>query len=830
MTLLFFLFSILVFLINGWVGTLLLIVGLIFLSRSQSAKPELPPPRQKFLQEIISALTPIAQQNPQKPIIEVLSNFRLELTRQSPPPTQSLPSKTTDTWISVPSPKNSPSFSWENWYTENSINLLLYVGAFLIVASAATFVGFQWQTIDGVVKALLLTAIAIIFFTCGIWFTYLPKVRSAGIIFTAIGAVLIPIVGFGWHTFVFAIYSPVGITWFITSIIALIVYASLALHYRYTFYSYAAIIGTLSTGFSIINTLKLDPEFYILSNLVIAFILLIIYLLTSPTASDDIKQVVLNPIYNSASIIFPLSFIWGITLSLINGQLATPEVYGSFVIAITFYSFSYDRFKNAGYFTLTAILLPLSFIVLFHWLKLPIISLLYLLGVIAILYSSIHPFLRSYQRLQESDVSLTLSNLLFIGLLLQAVASSNYHAHAVVFSILSGLSFTYLYTAKAKPNFLFIAGILGALALHLGYNLTLQLDAPLPQAVIYLFGAISLFSLTLSIAQRSQSQNIGYLLTGIYLFIGILIALETPWFLSLTLMVGSILSLCALLKHRHQNILHLSLALGLLALINQLSYLELPSHYFSLVVLIYACALYSASSKESIYRQAFRQAGLGIAMLAPAMNSAQLGFHQYLQPTTLYAIITAYGTTTLLGLDAYIYPTKSMTYFASAIGTATLLWHLHFLKVDEVMVFSTLIALYFFIHSFIEKRHKMLEIASLLEQIGLLILLLLPAFLSLGEDALKYSLYLGGFSLIALFIGIGSVNRNYQVAGIIGLLFSIIPQTYQYIVSLPRWIGIGALGLIFLGIALYLLLKRNDNSVTTHQPLIPPAPPTDPGP
>src|SRR3989344_5428725 len=38
---------------------------------------------------------------------------------------------------------------WENWYQDNNINLLLYIGSFLIVSSAAIFVGFNWESFTG---------------------------------------------------------------------------------------------------------------------------------------------------------------------------------------------------------------------------------------------------------------------------------------------------------------------------------------------------------------------------------------------------------------------------------------------------------------------------------------------------------------------------------------------------------------------------------------------------------------------------------------------------------------------------------------------------------
>lgn len=60
---------------------------------------------------------------------------------------------------------------WSRWYSDNSINLLLYVGAFLIVASAAIFVGFQWDAMPGLIKASAFSLVTLAFFFVELCFT-----------------------------------------------------------------------------------------------------------------------------------------------------------------------------------------------------------------------------------------------------------------------------------------------------------------------------------------------------------------------------------------------------------------------------------------------------------------------------------------------------------------------------------------------------------------------------------------------------------------------------------------------------------------------------------
>ncbi len=80
-----------------------------------------------------------------------------------------------------------------NWQSLSSINMLLYLGAFLIISSAAIFVAFQWETIAGITKAMLLTLVTLAFFMSGYWFYQRPKIKQAGITFIAIASILLPV-------------------------------------------------------------------------------------------------------------------------------------------------------------------------------------------------------------------------------------------------------------------------------------------------------------------------------------------------------------------------------------------------------------------------------------------------------------------------------------------------------------------------------------------------------------------------------------------------------------------------------------------------------------
>ncbi len=56
---------------------------------------------------------------------------------------------------------------WESWYKENSINFLLYLGAFFIVLSSIIFLSFTWETLSGMTRVLRFSLFTVCFGIAG---------------------------------------------------------------------------------------------------------------------------------------------------------------------------------------------------------------------------------------------------------------------------------------------------------------------------------------------------------------------------------------------------------------------------------------------------------------------------------------------------------------------------------------------------------------------------------------------------------------------------------------------------------------------------------------
>ena len=138
----------------------------------------------------------------------------------------------------------------------DNINLILYLGAFLVVVSAGIFVGYNFETLSGTFKTIFLGLFAAIFYLVGLWL-YLrqTKLRPAGVTFTGIGLVLVPLVGLAAYNFT-SLHDHGPGTWFVTSVITLAFYILTLRLTRQSYVAYLVAFTTLSnfeSGISLFN-------------------------------------------------------------------------------------------------------------------------------------------------------------------------------------------------------------------------------------------------------------------------------------------------------------------------------------------------------------------------------------------------------------------------------------------------------------------------------------------------------------------------------------------------------------------------------------------------
>ncbi|GHO96176.1 hypothetical protein KSF_062240 [Reticulibacter mediterranei] len=133
-------------------------------------------------------------------------------------------------------------FSLKSFLEDQTINIVASLGAFLILVGSLSFVA---TTSDLVLAFLLMFIVHAVFGAVGIISYRFQSFRIVAVIYTAIFALLIPLVGFSGYRLVTGnlvhIETPLLIS--IASIYAALIYGALAVYQRFTPFAYLAVVA-----------------------------------------------------------------------------------------------------------------------------------------------------------------------------------------------------------------------------------------------------------------------------------------------------------------------------------------------------------------------------------------------------------------------------------------------------------------------------------------------------------------------------------------------------------------------------------------------------------
>lgn len=161
------------------------------------------------------------------------------------------------TYIIEEKPYETP---WKKLQVLDGAVILLYLGAFFVLASIGLYVGLGAGT---TIKAILVTLLTGVFYGAGMsLYTRSKRLKPAGMAFVAIGMATLPMAGAA--IFYFGFGEKYGSTiWLITSIAAIALYGHAMYKLRSPLVSYMVVFSTLSVVLSGISSLGLAPYYFI---------------------------------------------------------------------------------------------------------------------------------------------------------------------------------------------------------------------------------------------------------------------------------------------------------------------------------------------------------------------------------------------------------------------------------------------------------------------------------------------------------------------------------------------------------------------------------------
>lgn len=730
--------------------------------------------------------------------------------------TAPLPAVSTVPAVQVPSVPSGMSFS--NWYRDQSINILLYIGAFLIVITATIIVAFQWGTLSGTAKSLLLSLGTVGFLVSGSWLFSKPRTSQAGVVFTAVGTVLIHFSGMAWHSFVL---MPSGISfgpvWLITSVVTL---ATSVLLIRLTgsrIFAYLLAYGTVSFMFALVYTGELADEFYIPVTHLAALILTIVR--SRISSLSDRNNRLLAPLSYASSVMVPASLVYGLFTVALRGDWYTVPTSVGILTAIIYYAYLYISLATPAYLSAVEGLIPLFLLTALGTYHLSNTGLTLVFTALILTYAGMVWEFAARGRTMDAEATGIIA--LFIGTLVLLLAN----------------------IGSVGPWYLFAVSMATATAAFVT-------SATLAKLWYVLAGSFALLS---AIPRLSGALFPGYgtgMLSGFMAFVCFVFfnvrSVSLPDGDKRTapsLASSALFALAGLIFFGHDMVMYFMgtvlITLGIMLVAfrrgdSRIAAAGYVSWYWSANTALQAFGIPREYQQYLLFANAVLM--YGFTYLVP-------GFALYLRNTSyLFMAVavfrfwhTIFGVYTVIpdvvgglmgisrtlglvlsGLYAYEFTRtryRHLPYAAVIAFTAALTWQLKLAGVTDSLAYcilwgSVLAGMGYALRN----RDKRPVLSAFAELVGSF-LLLVPSFInSFGADGYRWAIAMGLVGLAYIAYGNTASRREFVYAGSVALISAVVSRSYSYIAGLEKWMITGILGLGFLVLALYLLFRRQDKS------------------
>ena len=685
----------------------------------------------------------------------------------------------------------------EQFISLDNINLLFYLGAFLVVVAAGVFVGFNYQSISGIGKTVFLAIFTLVFYGVGL-LLYLKSqhIKEAGLVFTTIGLILAPLVGLAFYKFSAGSQNG-NMIWFVTSLVVLGLYVLSFFLIKKTYISYLVTFVSLSLLESCLSIFEMPIQYFAWGMAIFS----LLFLLVSRTNMDERMKKAYEV---SANIFLPVSLLFSFTL--VEKSLLVLGI--NFIIAAAYYILSsllnFETKTKTAFFAVGISFLPIGLLLVMIQKEFLPNQMILVLNGLVLLYLVGYELLR--KKLTEK---MPLAFLLVGGFL--ALATS-----LIVSDDSRALFFVFLFALTVN-----------AYAFYRERSTT-----------SYLLGLISLFLLPVAISLFAKFSHVEYS-AYLYLGLGALLVLlrmfiseweskvtNLTFFAYLTaFLIAFFVGLSA------DSALVVAIISGILVLVfGILSYLEQQKNMLIPAVVVFYVAMISFGLDRSFENYQFvvswMLSGLfifGLSFLVDEARAKILAYGGLIGPFV--------GAVAGLGHNSKeIIPVVSLTvgglcslaqaqrekldlakYFAGGILVLSLLWFFHTRDISQPQAYTLPIFAYFGLLAYLRHIKEDSSGRDALSIISMLFLAL-PTFIqSLAFDGQIYGLVLGAESLALILIGMAIGHKTMLRFGIVALVIDVLYQGREFIAEIPKWLIIGLVGLIILVGATYLLQKSNKN-------------------
>ena len=161
--------------------------------------------------------------------------------------------------------------------SEHAISIVLYLGAFLVVAAVLIYLTYNWGEVGGTTKLATMVGVMAGFLAAAAVCLPRPSVAPAGRTFLAIGAILVPANVEAAYAFLFAEGPlPEAAFWLLSSVLAGSLYAALSLRLESRAYGFAATLAAPVSGAALADLVGLAEDWSVPAGQVVLAIVLVL--------------------------------------------------------------------------------------------------------------------------------------------------------------------------------------------------------------------------------------------------------------------------------------------------------------------------------------------------------------------------------------------------------------------------------------------------------------------------------------------------------------------------------------------------------------------------
>lgn len=676
--------------------------------------------------------------------------------------------------------------------TLRNINVLLYLGAFLVLVSVGIFVGVNFDVLGAGFKFSLLLLFTATFYLSGLAMDLKShRLRPAGRTFIGIGLIALPFCGVAAYS-LFEIASPYPIA-LATSLVALAVYIITLLLTRHTYINYLVMMSALTSVES--GLLIFDFQLPVMA-WAAAVVAMLFLLLGNYTKADD------DSFSLGAQLLAPVSLFISF-LSWATGSQSAGELGILLLLTSVFYALATAVDKNESQRRM--------------WLG-AALSLLVLAGIALL---SEFDFGRSFW------AAWLLGSGLAYTCLTQFLPAKLRIVMANTAAVVTGLAPVFVLDSPGKLCFYLTAVALIAfmqyrwLRVHAAALVTSFAVLILPLTVLF-------YWLEMALSTGAIYGFLNYLLIGLAAFylrwylpassyvkqLALCVAVaawSAGWMLTLVSHVDWVLAVSSfslagfvlLAAYREKQTALVGLA-ALLIYTGSAQVARILDIDLAITLIISGLFVYSAgfiaAIKDTETAHWCRISGVGGLLLA-----ALLGENTYLQISGL-SVASGLG-----GVEAKLRHSAELAYLAAGGLVLSALWLFNELGVNEAQVYAQTIALYFAgiaIHLSYRRLYDMRDVATA----SALFMATIPlAVQSLGSGGELRGLSLVLLSIVLVLTGLGVKYALIWRWGAVVLILEVLYQLRHVLYAVPKYVISLTLGMLLITVAIAFLLKRGDN-------------------